>query len=367
MAVVCALRFGEHAGAICADEAYWFLRRRKSFFTEHLHPLLDDEAAEDLGMAVVYGGTGLPSFHYEAACRVRKRVRELLAKRAEEKARAQLAGVEAISRLALNELHGVIGRRVNDALKFMYGFTRDEFIQGYFERDGKRYEIAQESVKKTAKSWISSKDPHPLAKPIHKNFAVIVGYDPQLGFQAFHVNGEKAILATVSGGFEAIGPGKYASAQEFARFWNHKTVSQRRGELNRVEGLAVLIAAAQRAGEYYHEAGGHLQIMLIDGKKPTHAERLRELADHRAKLAGELVTAWEWGEIGKADCYELLDGLAFQGAELDEVEEALFARAKDAQRLERIFRGYKVDATAPDVPPAWKPSRRKTRRSGKGK
>jgi len=349
MAVICALRFDDYSGAIAGDEAYWFLRRRDSFFTEFLHQVLDEGASEKLGMTVAYGGTGNPSFQYEIARRTKQKTKELLAKLPlPEGQRPNLNDVEEIGRILLGELHAVVHRRVDAALKLLYGFDTSDYTRGFFEANGARYDITQDSVKKLAKSWINSNDCAGGAKPIYENFGILIGYDKRFGFRGFHINGEKGVLATMSGGFDAIGPGKYASALEFAKFLNNKTLDQRRNGLDRIEGLAGLIAATQRAGEYYHEAGGNISVTIIDGRKPTHAERYREIHDDRARLAGELVTAWNWGQISKMVCYDLLDGLMFHAADIDGVEEQLFRRATDARKLEKILRGYKIDWTAPE-------------------
>ncbi|MBN2054235.1 hypothetical protein JW905_04900 [bacterium] len=352
MAIICALRFDHYSGAMVGDEEYWLLRRRKSYYNDTIHKILDDGTAEATGIAAAYGGWGHPAFHHEVVRAANATLRALYAKGSEGWTETEgVARIAQLGHVILSRYHHVIHRRVDETLRFLYGFTTDDLTRGYFEENGSRFDIAQDSVKSNALKIVNYSDKRPANKTIFDNRGVLIGYDPTDGFGMFNFNGEKHVLCFVSGGFEAVGKGQYASGQAFARFLNQKSVAQRRAGVDRVEGMVQVIHATHMAEDYYHEAGGNVSIVYIDGRGKSHDRRYHEIVDDRARLASELVRAFDWEQLTMADTYELVDGLVFQSAPVEEIEHAMFERCRDAVSLELILRGYKHDWTrAPAVP-----------------
>ena len=80
MAIVNALKFNEYSGAIIADEEYWMLRRRKSFFQNSLSLIVNEKISDALGLIAVYGGFGNPSFDYEVVMKTKKRLEDVFSK-----------------------------------------------------------------------------------------------------------------------------------------------------------------------------------------------------------------------------------------------------------------------------------------------
>lgn len=349
MAIICALRFDAHSGAMVADEAYWYLRRRKSFFMDNLYQVIDNDIAEDLGIEAAYGSWGHPHFHHEVVTRTQAEVRSIYKKGAEQWVNSQnIKQVARLGRIMLTNYHKVIRRRVDETLRFLYGFTTSDLTRGFYEENGQRYDIAQDAVKGNAMKTVTWSDKRGSMNTVFENRGVLMGYDPEDGFTLLNFNGEKHVICLVSGGFEAVGRGQYASAQAFARFLNHKFLASRRDGVDRIEGMVQVIHAARMAGDYYHEAGGNLSIVYLNGKAKTHAERYTVFTDDRAKLASELVRAFEWQLLAKKDAYELLEAVLFLNANPEEIETQFNARVTDHKALDLLLRGYKHDWTKAD-------------------
>ncbi len=338
MALVCVLRINNDSGVIVSDEAYWYLRRRKSYFISNIYNLLTREQANLLDMELVYAGVGNPNFHYEV---VREFQKEISSNNLKD-----IKILEDLGHLVLRNYHKVLRKKIDNILRFMYGFNTSDFIRGYFNKEGKKYEINQESVKNTAKTIIDSNQKHNLTELIHRNFAAIVGFDKYYGFRGFHLNGEKAILATMSGGFEAIGAGKYGAGENFARFLNQKILDKRRKGFSPVESVVQVLLSLKRGSDYYHEAGGIPQIVILDRNS---SKRVLEVTDDRAKLAYEIVTAFDWDQLDKNLTYNLIERLIFKNEDIDKIEDIMFKKAKDSEQLDKILRGYKVDLTEPEI------------------
>ena len=349
MGIVNALKFGPHSGAIITDEEYWHMRRRKTYFTENLFPLLEPEEKELLNIEAIYGGCNLPSFDYEVVAKTKKKISEKISasrtkgRKKKTAPKTPFKTVEEIGKLTLQTIHEIIRRRVDEKLLFLFGFTADDLSQGYFEEKGGKIGIKQEVVKRKAMNILTWKDKNPLMKPVFGSRSVLVGHDPVDGFSWFHYNIEKTVQAYVSGGFESIGTGKYAGGQSFARFIKGKNIAERRKGFDRKEGIFELVRSAIDSEDYYHEAGGYFHIMYINGKGKSPGERFIEVSHHGGKLASEIVRAWQAGEITKKRALSLLDDLVFKRRKDEEVDAQLFKAAKNPQRLDLVLRGYKFD------------------------
>lgn len=336
MAIVNALRFDRSSLGIIADEEYWFLGRRKSFFQDTLQHLVDEEITDKTGIIAVYGGTGTPSFHWDIVKRSRKKIKEEFSNRA-----TNIKTIYDIGRIVLDVLQEVKRDRINQKLRFMYGFTIDDVNRGYFEMDGKKYDIKQKKVKDKALALVMGKEKSPMTKPILENKAVISGYDAKDGIGMYYLNAENSVMSFTSGGYEAIGPGKYASGLAFGEFFQGMPLFQRREGFSRIEGMIQLINSAILAADYYNEVGGLFNIIFIDGEKKNPKERIIEIFDNKGKLATEIVRSYKWGMINKEDTSNFIEELIFKNASIDALEDKLFKTSKDPSKLELLLRGYK--------------------------
>lgn len=336
MAIVNALRFDRSSVGIIADEEHWFLSRRKSYFQDTLQYLVDDEIIEKTGIIAVYGGTGTPSFHWEIIKKSKNRIKEEFSSRA-----SNIKTIYDISRIVLDVLQNVKRERINQKLRFMYGFTIDDVNRGYFELDGRKYDIKQKKIMDKALAIVMGKEKSHLTKPILENKAVITGYDPKDGTSMYYLNSENSVMSFTSGGYEAIGPGKYASGLAFGEFFQGMPLYRRREGFSRIEGMLQLINSAIMAVDYYNEVGGLFNIIYIDGEQKTPKDRLIEVFDNRGKLATEIVRAYKWGMVTKNEALDFIEELIFKNATVDALEDKLYKASRDPDKLELLLRGYK--------------------------
>ena len=337
MGIVNMLKFNHHSGAMLSDEEYIDIRWRRCFYLDSIHSLLSKDTSDSLGIEAVYGGVGNPSFHYEVINKVVKKTDGIIKT---DKAKEMKTGTD-IGNIALDAIHSLIKRRVDDILNLFYSFKRDDFNCGFAEIKGKKIEIKQDSVKEDARKIISFKDKREYLKPVFDNKAVIMTYDKDYGLMAFCVKGDIGVLSMVSGGFESLGKGIYGAGRTFGKYFKDRYLTQRREGMDRVEGMCLLISSAIEARDYYTGIGGYFNIVYLDGTKDTHEERYKEIYHHRAKMATEVVTGLLSHELTKDKTYELLNDLLFEEQPTEEVEDKMWKYAKNHQRLELLLRGYK--------------------------
>jgi len=342
MAIVTALQFNDNSGAMICDEEYWFLRRRRSFFLDNIRNLIPEEYADFLGIEAAYGGWGHPGFHEEVIRRSREKISRIITSNKHRKKGGQrLADLEDIAGVVREAMQETRRRKVDDMLKFLYGFTVDDLNQGFWMENDKKYEIKQDAVLKAAKGIASFQTKNHLTNPIFKNKAVVIGFDPVHRFRAFHINAENTVTSLISGGFEAIGAGKYGAGIEFSRIMNRLTLDQRRSGFDRVWALIALMEATLKAYDYFHEVGGGLNLVYINGEGKKHQEKYFEFSDAPMHLAMEMVKAKEYGLLPDKALYTLMDDVLFKNKPVKTVESAFFNAVSDDITLRKLLRGYK--------------------------
>ncbi|MBN2384804.1 hypothetical protein JXQ70_18155 [bacterium] len=341
MSLVNFLRFSDTMGAIISDEEFWTPRFRRRLHTDNLHSLLDDEMSEAWKMEVAYGGVGYPSVHREVV----NQVRALLKQRLHENNEATPAPtqVKHVARLAFECMQQVIRRRIDQKLRFKFGFTTDDLNRGYYEENGKKVEIKNKEIKQAAQKIAAAKEKDALLKPAMEAKAAIFGYDSTYGMTGFFLDSEAGVLAYNYEGFEAIGTGKYASGMIFGLMFGAKTLAMRQAGFDPAEGVLELINSALAAKYHFKEVGGNLNFVIIKADEKKHALRYREIFDNDARLSAEIVQAYKWEELTRAAAINLLNQLLFSRKKWETVEKELFASVKNGIRFELLLRHYKKD------------------------
>ncbi|MHC4597616.1 MAG: hypothetical protein ACYS47_01295 [Planctomycetota bacterium] len=343
MAIINALLFDDRCGAILSDEEYWLLRRRKSYYGDNLQLLLTPEQADRFGVEAVWGICGHPAFGWEVAETLRERIRakEEEAKKAGRK-KPPFTKLHEIGLLAAEVVRETVRRRVNEKLSFLYGFDADDLIRGHFDAEGRRYDIKQSSVKTHAMSILDGSNKAQIFKEVHQNKGILFGFDEEDGLLAYHLNAENFVLSMVSGRFEAVGTGRYAAGMSLADFLGNQTLARRREGHGRTEGALQLILSGVVARRFFHEVGGKLHMVVIDGAGKGHAERCRRIPEDRMTLATEAVEAVRKDLVPEKKALEVVEAMVYGDAPLETGEEILFRAASRPKAMELLFRGYKA-------------------------
>ncbi|MCD4783532.1 MAG: hypothetical protein K8T10_06845 [Candidatus Eremiobacteraeota bacterium] len=334
------LRFDKSSGAMICDEESAYLERRRTHFDENIRNLLEPEISKKFDIEAAYGGAGYPPFHYEVVRKARKAINRLA------KDRDSLT-LEDVARETLKCLRSVIHRRIDDKLMFYFGFNLDELNQGFFEKDGKKFDIKQDSVKKKARDIASFADKSEPLKNIFENKAAVMGYDKKEGFQAYHISGDVTVLSFLTG-FESIGSGKYGAGITFARTFNNKFHCERREGFNPVDGMILLLSSIIEARNYFIDIGGYFSLTYINGNEENPEKKYIDIDPQKVKLASEVVTANLKRLLGMDKTRSLVEKILFKDnppgeGMLDELEDEFFREAENPAILKYILRGYKID------------------------
>lgn len=344
MGIVNVLRFDDYAGAMITDEED-NLQVRRNFTRNNLHRLVDPEIAGKLDMDAIYGGVGDSSLHYEVCDTVRK---ALNAGFSGKKKTSPCKTVEDIGRLVIQSLNTVLKRKVNDRLRYLFGFTSDDLNRGYFEKGGVRYEIKQEMVLKKAIDISTKFEEASPRRGNTEDHAIIMGFDGEHRLSLYNVKAECSVLSYVSGGYDTIGSGKYASGISFAKYISRKELKARTSGVDHAEGLVELILSSIFASEYCTFIGGSFRLVYLNGAVKDPARRVLEFEENRVKLGCEIVFAHHADLIGRTECIGLVRDLLLDGQSVTRVEKELFRLARDPVKLDICLRGYKLDLPEPE-------------------
>ncbi len=327
MGIVNILKFNRSCGAMICDEEATYFERRRTWIDQNIYPLVGDEFWNKHRLVGFYGGVGYPPFHYEVVNNVKK---EICGK--------DITNVKKLAQVVLEGVKKAKRRRVNDKLKFHYGFNRDDFNRGFFYIGDEKYEIQQEKVKDKALAIIQGQD-EIKPKGVFENAGVVAGYDPENGFSAYRLDGEITVLSFLTY-FETIGSGKYGSALAFARAFNRMFLDEREEGFDTVEGLVLLLKSVILAREYFIDIGGYFTLVYIN----ENLERgYKIFSPERVKLAEEIVLANLNSLLSEDNCEDLVNQALFEKASFKDVERSLFKRCNKPSLLEYLLMGYKLD------------------------
>ncbi|MFP4497326.1 MAG: hypothetical protein ACLFQV_03875, partial [Vulcanimicrobiota bacterium] len=286
----------------------------------------------------VYAGLGFPSLHFEVV----RKARKLMEKD------GNIGNLDRTSRMVQEIYQQVHGRMINDKLRYLLGFDRDEMNRKKFTYEGQEYKINQEAVLKEAKSILKYQQKADAFRRIFNNEGLVMGYDKANGIRAYHIDHEGRGL-DFAYPFDAIGPGKEVGTKIFAEINSLMQLEERRKGFDFREGLFLLLNAFVESYNYNSKAGGYLHLFLIDGKKEVIKEMTREIVDHNSYLAAEVIQAYRLGYIGRDKAMDFVNALIIDKNDWQEVEAELFKASKNEAKLKKHLMGYRP-FDAPSAP-----------------
>jgi len=345
MTVINAIRFDHHSGAMSCDEQTTVGEKRKVFGSDKIKSVIPPEFTKKTGIVAAYGGTGTSAVGEEIRFRITNKLRdlaqdeELFQERWPETPHPTLWDIAA---LTFEEAIDMKRTRIDEFLTGKYGFTTNDYIQGFFMDRNKRVDIKQEEVLRRTFDYISFKNTPAAVESIYRNKGIISGWDQHLGFQIYVISLSENSLEPISALYHSVGSGSDTASIFLASFSRQKTIRERRSRINPVEGMAHLIAATNAASLYNMGVGGYFNIVLFDGNQKDPAKRLIEISDHRSKLASEIVSASSAGLISDEMTMSFIDRLIFQGEPFNDINEELWQVCSDTTKLDHLLRGYKI-------------------------
>jgi len=335
LATVFFMKFNRDQGALIADEMTWHLGfkygYRPSRYGDIILNLLDDKTSMDRDFSAVYAGVGFPSMHYEVALKARALLK---------KDKKNYNDVEKLSIAVEDIFQGVHERLINDKLRFLFGFDRDELNQGKFRMNGKDYEIKQEAVISEAKKILKYQDRQEAYHRIFDNEGVLMGYDKANGIRAFHIENQGRGMEFAYP-FDAIGPGKEIGTKLFADINYRMKLDDRRAGFGFSDGLFLLLNAFVESYDFNMKTGGYFQVFLIDGRRETLKTLTKEINDHRCHLVAEVTRAYRWGFLNRAASQSMINRLLIDGEEWEPIEQEMFASSSDPAMLKKYLMGFK--------------------------
>ncbi|MCR4318439.1 MAG: hypothetical protein NUW37_19020 [Planctomycetes bacterium] len=330
------IKFNSQSGAIICDEEYLHAGKRRVPYGDYLESLLDEKQADELDAELIYAMVGTPSLSGE----VQREIRKALGKKHKRSVNdePEVVPFDDLARICTDTARTLVKKWQDRRLDALYGFNSDDFNRGTFSEDGKNIEISQEAVKKRA-SEMTSRPEKSIALIEHS--AIVFGWDRKNGIAGVTFDSATGSSSYISGAFEVIGRGSTAVKMTLQEFVGRQDVSSRRIGRDPIESCTALLCAYAKCEEQFHEVGGYPRIIILDGSKLKHSERVKEIANAPAKLAKEIVNAYRWEFIDRKTAHSLIEGVVFANLGFDEAEEKLFASCREPSKLELCLRGYK--------------------------
>lgn len=347
MTSINAIRFDRQRGAIVVDETISMGGNLTYLGSDKVRNVVPAPVREAMGTVAGLAGTGSCAF----SDTVKREFHDWLLSEwrvACETSGGKPQGFHSLGRMAEGLFDLVVrvkNRRMSELLRGEFGFDVPQFLEGKVEREGESHEIQDPDLTRRVTDWLSWKYQQPEVGGIFLNAILLAGYDDEDGFQIFHVDLRDGYWHRIQTCYMAEGSGRFSVDPTMYPFVEGLQLAQRRGDVDPVAGMVAMLAALNAAGEHEVGVGGYPSIMLFDGDRPA-AERQREVYDDRAFLAGRVVKALTQGYLDPGPAHQLVEGLVFGEASVDDSWERLWAEARDPARLRRLLRGYKVGPRA---------------------
>ncbi|MBN2054234.1 hypothetical protein JW905_04895 [bacterium] len=344
MTSINAVKFNDRSGLmICDEQRGWNDEGLKINTADKIKPIIPDEITARYGLIASYGNTGTSSIGDE----LKFTIHQEIAKEFEQRCNAHGGPPDEFMTMA--EVADLIFRvqtrmkrsHIDQTLLGRYGFTANDYCRGYYQKDGRKIDIKNADILSEIEASLVWKDRKGEMTSIFLNGGITAGYEPREGFRIFAFSLIDFYYEPVQEAFLADGSGRDLATIVFTDYLNAKTVPERRGDLDPVDATIAALEAVNAAVRFNLGVDGYFNIILFDGAADVPG-RMREINDHRAKLASEIVSAYHFRLIGEAATRELVDALLFKDNDFTEINERLMSAAADAQHLKRFLRGYRV-------------------------
>ena len=342
MTSINAIRFSDYSGAmVCDEQRGWNDEHMIINSADKIKPVVIPVISQENGLVAAYGNTGTSTIGDELKFNIKKRITTEWQSRQEAlgKPPEQFASMERLAEWAFEAQRRLKREHLDQTFHGRYGFTANDLIRGYYEKDGEKYEIKNKSIVEAIHSDMIWKGRTGEMTSVFLNAGIIAGYSPEDGFRIFSLSMIEYGYSPVQEIFLADGSGRDMATVYMTEYNNRKTVPERRGAIDRVEGLFEMINAVNAACRHDIGVEGYLSVILFDGSKPN-TERMVTISDERAKLAAEIVRAWETLFIKRSVAMELVEHIFWGNGTWEEVDARLWKATTRPDALLDFLRGY---------------------------
>ena len=345
MTSINAVKFNFYSGLlICDEQRGWNKENLKINAADKIKPVVPTLLQQKYNLFAFYGNTGTSSLGDEIKFTIKLKVEELYNKKLEDlgKEPVEFATIEELAEIVFNVQTMLKHKHIDETLKGRYGFTTADFIRGYYMVGDEKIDIKNSDIIKEVDANLIWKGRTGEMTPIFLNAGILAGYEPKEGFRIFHFSMIDFNYEPVSEIFIADGSGRDMYTVEFTEYLNQKKVSERRGNIDPIEGTYEAIKAINSARRFDIGVDGYYNMIFIDGSKENFDEKVFQVNDDRSKLASEIVESSEFNCIGKDRAYKLINDLFFLKRSFKEVEDKFKGSTKNWKLLNRFLRGYKI-------------------------
>ena len=342
MTSINAIRFNEYSGAmICDEQRGWNPENMIINSADKIKCVIPEDITLEQGIAACYGNTGTSTIGDELKFNIKKRVRQEYDKLKKKKNTPpeSFITIEELAKWAFEAQTRLKRTHIDQTIIGRYGFSVNDFIKGFYEKDGKKTEIKDKGIISSIHDTITWKGRSGEMTSVFLNAGIIAGYDPRQGFRIFSLSMIEFGYFPVQEIFLADGSGRDLATLYLTEYSNRKTVPERRGQINRVEGIFELINAVNAACRHDIGVEGYLNIILFDGNEPNE-RKMRTINDDRSKLTSEIVRAWESRHLPRLKAYELVERLLWGQATWDEIDQEFWKNVTHKDELFDLLRGY---------------------------
>ena len=345
MTSINAMKFNDYSGIMMCDEQRgWNEADMKLFVSDKIKPCIPEEIVKDTGLVAAYGNTGTSTIGDEIKFNIFQGLRDDY-----KKLKENIIGIpkhfktiEKLSEFVFNVITTMKKNHIDQQMKSKYGFDAIDYLRGYYEENGKKVDIKDKDMIKNIHKLITWSDRGQEARSVFLNAGLLAGYDDKEGFRIFHFSLIHFFREPVQEIYLADGSGYDMVNLHLSDYAAQKSIPERRGNIDPVEGTMELLEALNKACDRNIGVGGYYTIILFNGKEKNHRDRMKEIEDHRGKLASEIIYAKTNSLISEDTAYGLIEKLIYNNGTFEEVNDLLIKNSSSASKLNRLLRGYKI-------------------------
>lgn len=343
MTSINAIRFNHYSGACVCDESISTSGDMKIYVGDKIRPCIPKIIIENYGIVGAIGTTGSCALGDEIKHTFYHTMLDTYESELDKKGKKpdKFKTVEEMNNILFNLVISIKNKLLNNHIKGLYGFSMEDLIRGYYEKNDKKIEIKdKDTIKEVIDMMLFKYTPHEL-EYIFNNAGIFVGYDDIEGFQIYHFDLRDAYWHLVQSCYLAEGSGRHSVDPRMYAFVENLTIEEKRTDIDPVFGIISMISALNSASDHEIGVGGYFNITLIDGKKEFN-KRLIEVNDDRSHLAAHIVRTLDNDFINYDNAYELINRVLFKEDDFDAVYNDFWKVVNKPDELCRILRGYKV-------------------------